>query len=260
MTRKRGSLTVEAALILPLFLSAVLTLVSLMPLIKNQEEIGFSVMEAGKWASEAEFFYERMERIPAAEEILLQEMIRKGLSEDGFSENSIRGGRAGLICPRCSVSEEIVLQAVHFPKPAVSILPVSFRVAGTQAHTRGFVGDDAFPGDSSLSETDAYAEEIYVYVTEYGVVYHRKLTCPHLNLHIQTGTIEEVLKARSADGSIYYPCEYCRPGKGTDGTVYYYTTDGNRYHRDYHCKALTRSIREVLLSETTLPPCHTCGY
>ena len=81
MTRKRGSLTVEAALILPLFLSAVLTLVSLMPLIKNQEEIGFSVMEAGKWASEAEFFYEKMERIPAAEEILLQEMIRRGLSE-----------------------------------------------------------------------------------------------------------------------------------------------------------------------------------
>ena len=57
--KQRGSLTVETALILPLFLAVVLTLASFLPMIKNQEEIESSVLEAGKWASEADYFYEK---------------------------------------------------------------------------------------------------------------------------------------------------------------------------------------------------------
>ena len=255
---RKGSLTVEASLVLPLFLAAALTLVSLIPVIKNQEEIGFSVMETGRWASEAEYFYQTMERLPVAEALLLPEMIRQGLSEEGLSENSVVGGRAGVTGTECRMGEEIFLRVYHVPKPAVSLLPFHFRAAGAQAKTRGFIGDDAFPGGSMPpGGGDVPGEEEYVFVTEYGIVYHRSLTCPHLNLQIRAGTLEEISRARSADGSRYYPCEYCRPG-GRSGT-YYYTPDGNRYHRDYHCKALTRSIREVPLSEVGLPPCHICG-
>ena len=256
---RKGSLTAEASLVLPIFLAAVLSFISLFPVAKNQEEIGFSVMEAGKWASEAAYFYEKTEQLPRlAEGWILQEMIRAGLSEDGFSENSVRGGRAGLFGLESEVSEEIFLRVFHSPKAAASLVPMPFSVSGAQAGTRGFLGDAGFPGDTGDPGAEREDDEdVLVYVTEYGIVYHRSLTCPHLNLHILAGTAEEIDRARNDKGARFYPCEYCRPGNS--GGTFYYTTDGDRYHRDYHCKALTRRIRQVPLREAGLPPCHLCG-
>ncbi|MBR1758327.1 MAG: hypothetical protein IJ744_06325 [Lachnospiraceae bacterium] len=258
---KKGSFTVEASLVLPIFLAAILTVVSFLPVIKNQEEILVSMLETGKWASEVDFFYERWgEESDLAEGIVLQEKMRAGLSEEGLFERGIVLGRAGFFGWDSRVSETIWLKAFHFPTLAVRLAPVSFQAASQQAQTRGFIGDDTFPGTpGNTGHEHADGEEDYVYVTDYGVVYHRTLACPHLNLTILAGSLSSIDGARNDSGGKYYPCEFCHPGTAGGG-VYYYTTDGDRYHADYHCQALTRTIREVPLSQVSLPPCSTCGW
>ena len=252
----------ETALVLPLFLAAVLTLASFLPMIKNQEEIESSVLEAGKWASEADYFYEKWgQRSELAEGVILQEKIRAGLSVDGFHENSLVGGRLGFYGLECRTGKEISLKIYHLPKLAVSLVRFPVSTAKEQAVTRGFVGDASFPGvnGAALGE-DAGSEEDYVYVTDYGVVYHRSLSCPHLNLHIRAGTLAVIEGERNDSGGKYYPCEYCHPSPEVRDVPYYYTTDGDRYHAEYHCLALKRTIRQVPLSQVNLPPCSSCGW
>ena len=106
------------------------------------------------------------------------------------------------------------------------------------------------------SVIDSTTEEV-VYVTEYGTVYHRSLDCPSLRLVIRTASAEEILSLRNANRNIFYPCEYCHPT--LSGTVYY-TPYGESYHADFDCSGLKRTIREVPLSEVgELTPCKRCG-
>lgn len=122
-----------------------------------------------------------------------------------------------------------------------------------RVRVRAFTGYDNIRHGNS----DEEAEEM-VYVTEHGSVYHRSLGCSHLNFNIKTVDFENVSKERANDGSKYYPCEYCM-AHGGDPAVVYVTDDGNRYHSTLSCGALKRTIREVPLSETSLPPCSECG-
>ena len=81
------------------------------------------------------------------------------------------------------------------------------------------------PG-SGLPETSSGASESSVYVTRYGEVYHTDPECIYLNPQVRAVPASQVSSMRSGDGSRYYPCECCRPGKGG---VVYVTKEGNRY-------------------------------
>lgn len=112
----------------------------------------------------------------------------------------------------------------------------------------GFLGRGAGAGPG---------EEELVYVTEYGVVYHRKLDCRHLKLSIRQAALEDIPDLRNTEGAKYYPCEFCWE---KDQSILYITDDGNRYHGTLHCQGLARGIRTVRISQTGgLPPCAVCG-
>ncbi len=123
-----------------------------------------------------------------------------------------------------------------------------------RVRVRAFTGyDNAKHGTLS----DKPPDEL-VYVTEYGSVYHRSLGCSHLRLNIRSVDSSRISSERANDGSKYYPCEHCA-SKGGTPAVLYITDDGNRYHSTLSCSNLKRTIREVPLSEVSLPPCSECG-
>lgn len=98
----------------------------------------------------------------------------------------------------------------------------------------------------------------YVYITKTGKVYHRSSACYHLLIHIQTVSLSRIGGYRNQAGAKYYPCENC--GKSAGETVYI-TTDGNRYHSRKTCKNLLRFIRRVHFSEVKgqYRPCKDCA-
>lgn len=95
-------------------------------------------------------------------------------------------------------------------------------------------------------------DDIYVYITETGTVYHKTATCSHLNLSISSTLQSEVEHKRNEQGEKYYFCERCQKETNVEnqqGGIVYITKTGNRYHNRIDCSALLRNVKKVLLSQ-----------
>lgn len=84
-------------------------------------------------------------------------------------------------------------------------------------------------------------ESEYVYITQYGEVYHIEKTCSYLVRNIKAASQAEITDLRNASGGKYYSCSLC---KGASEIVYY-TDYGDKYHSSDSCYALQRTILKV---------------
>ncbi len=102
-------------------------------------------------------------------------------------------------------------------------------------------------------------EKDMVYVTPEGQKYHRYRDCRHLTNVCKAVSAEAVSTMRNSDGKIFYGCEYCVKGKETQDTVYI-TTWGIRYHNDRSCAAMSNYFRKVPLEEVEyMGECSVCA-
>ena len=101
-------------------------------------------------------------------------------------------------------------------------------------------------------------EDILVYITEYGSVYHKKRDCTHLSLSISISSLGEIHKETNKSGERYGPCEYC--GKNNFVTAVYITSYGSKYHTTINCRGLKRTIKSVPLNSVKgKDACKKCG-
>ena len=84
-------------------------------------------------------------------------------------------------------------------------------------------------------------ESEYVYITQYGEVYHIEKMCSYLVRNIKAASLAEITDLRNASGGKYYPCSLC---KGASKIVYY-TDYGDKYHASDSRYALQRTILKV---------------
>jgi len=250
--KRRGSMTVEAALVFPIFLFALTALLYLLVLQQLQAEVGRVLTDTGRelsWQA-----YQSGETGTALAAGLGGRQKAKeyldGQSAAGIIKNGVEG-ISFLGSGWDSGASMITLQA-HYQVILPPGLSWFHPIRITQSKTiRGWTG---FGGRGSCESSRG--NEI-VYVTDYGTVYHRRLDCQHLKLSIQQKSISEIGQLRNESGAKYYPCEKCwKNGSG----VVYITSDGNRCHESLNCSALVRGIHTVRLSDTGgMPPCSTCG-
>lgn len=102
-------------------------------------------------------------------------------------------------------------------------------------------------------------ETVFVYVTASGTVYHRDSQCTHIRLSIRRASLAEALAARNTSGERYTPCEKCvKEGKPANC---YITSEGNRYHASADCSGLKRTVRTISLKEAQkcYRACSRCG-
>lgn len=101
-------------------------------------------------------------------------------------------------------------------------------------------------------------EDIWLYYTEFGTVYHASRSCSHLDLSIQGIPYAQVDQKRNHSGGKYYLCEKC--GSAAVGGMVYITNYGNRYHTGLTCSGLKRKIYMIRKSEATNKRmCKKCG-
>lgn len=115
----------------------------------------------------------------------------------------------------------------------------------------------AWTGKDKGTET----QEEMVYITDTGKVYHTFIDCKYLKPSLTTISYDMVGEYRNESGAKYYPCDKCTIGRPDEMVTVVYITDyGNRYHFGITCSALTRNIRSVKRSEVTgMPLCSKCG-
>lgn len=250
--KPQGSMTVEAALVFPLFLFVLTALLYLVVLLRIQTEIGRALTDAGRELSQDAGMMEGMESSALAG-IRSSQKVREYLKGRAGSE-VIKQGVNGISMAGSGwngADSVLTLQASYqvLMPPGISWFhPIRITQTKVVRGWTGFGKRQAFLGEEG--------EEI-VYVTDYGTVYHRSLNCRHLKLSIQQTNFAQIESLRNGSGGKYAPCERCWKN---GSQIVYVTSDGNRYHETLNCSGLVRGIRTVLLSETGgLPPCSMCG-
>lgn len=259
-----GSLTVEAALVIPIFLFAIMAILSFTEILRLQMNIDSALQQCAKelavygYAGDS-LSANMVEDISFPAETLLSETYvrERVISEIGREElqNSPMEGAGALhfVGSRIMENDRIELRCTYYVTPFFSLSPKAGFLTGTTAVARAFTGYDNLAGASEGEK------EEYVYITENGTVYHRDRGCHYLDLSIEKVFTEELAGMRNADGSIYYACPVC--GDTNSGSVVFITRYGNRYHSDILCSGLRRTVEAVPVSQVGgRSPCSKCGY
>jgi hypothetical protein len=245
-----GSLTIEAAFVMPIFLCCILSFFWFFQIINTAGAVNAALKEDGKKLA------------------LYAYVTENGTGEGVFS----LGDRMTL-----SLAKVHVRQAAG---DSVSYFHMSRSSAGTEDDMVDLVAEygirwkmpflpgwkvrllgrarvRAWTGRSREDSSGGASQEEIVYITENGTVYHRSRECSHIRLSIRTASRAQVATLRNQDGAKYYPCEYC--GKRA-GRLVYLTKEGNRYHSTVSCSGLKRGVLAVPLSQVAdWPACSRCG-
>ena len=281
----KGSLTLEAAIAVPLFVFFVMNLLFIFEAVRLQSGLQAAVQQAGEQVCEAAYYTrfagsqgqdggtgtgapETDPSVTDAESgqavsFLLSEVYVRGkvtsyLGEPFWRHNCVVGGRAGLSFAGSDIMSEgdrVEIVVSCRIRPFIRIL--GFKDFPMQARYCGHAWVGWTEGSESPADGGS-GEGNEVYVTKYGECYHTDPGCIYLNPQIRMVPAQEVDKYRSGNGARYYPCETCRPGKS--GTVYI-TKEGNRYHSDPSCGGIVRNIdtMDSTAAGGHYRPCPKCG-
>ena len=102
-------------------------------------------------------------------------------------------------------------------------------------------------------------ENMWVYITETGTVYHTSRECSHIKLAVRQTGYETLSTLRSENGNKYYACDIYA-AKVDKNQIVYITNQGDRYHVRLDCSGIKRTVLMVRLSEAGgRLPCSKCG-
>jgi len=102
------------------------------------------------------------------------------------------------------------------------------------------------------------AEVKTVYLTPNGVVYHLDRNCTYLRLSVRQILSGELAEARNQYGRRYQPCEKCIDGSVP--SILYITQGGACYHYSRDCPGLKRTVYAVGIDDAAgYRPCSRCG-
>ena len=262
----RGSLTVEAALILPIFLFAVLTYLYIAEAIRFSGNTEEALHQSARQLATYSYAYEHAlgetetGNLISSKGLSLtvgKSMVMKHLGSDYADESPVEGGSGGISFLRSSVLEgdEIIDLVVSYKVDTpFDIFGIKNFGVINRARIRAFTGYD----NTRRKDSDSEEDEETVFITEHGTVYHRNINCSHLKITVRETTKADVSGERNDNGGRYYPCEFCGNRSASDRL--YITSEGDRYHTTLTCSALKRGIQAVPLSKVgDRRACMTCG-
>lgn len=252
---KKGSITVEAAFVLPVFLFGILGLLYIIQILSLQTSIQSALKDTANTASLYGYFNEE-----GKSSLGLQAAFELHMADKRVNKFCVQGGIISLL-GSCYEGDDINIIAdyrIRLPLPLLNLS--SFRV--TQSFkTRKFVGyDRREKGANSSLEGDKEKRDRYVYVAENGTVYHETKECSHLKLSIKETTRIQIMELRNEAGGRYKACNLCAKTEAVNNKTLFVTTDGNKYHLSAACTGLKRTIRKVLLSSvSSFKGCSRCS-
>lgn len=240
----RGSLTLEAAIVVPIFFFAMLCLAYLLEMMAIQTTVRNALYSAGREVAKEAY----VGTIVSTHE--LERRVTENIGTDRL-ERSVISGDLDCDNTRCNWSTGVmdlsVQYRVELPFLMLRIAPVTLEET---LRVKGWTGDVAAMSGDWNSDT--------VYVTDTGVVYHKDDKCTYLDMSVQTVLKENLEELRNESGGKYHPCESC--GKeDADGETVYITTYGTRYHTSLECKKIKRNIYAISIDEAYgLGGCSKC--
>lgn len=243
----KGSITLEAAIATVFFFLGALCLVITFETILLQTKVKSALHAVAKEVA-VEVCTNPM--IPTTE---MEKKIAEFIGKEELDKSFIVGGSKGFDCSNSkkywnttimdlSVQYKIRISIFMFRIPTILQEEV-IRVKGWTGYEEKRTDD---------------VENVMVYVTDYGIVYHKDLNCTYIELSTKRVTAEEALQRRNQRGEKYQACQYCNRDSENQQKVYI-TDYGTRYHASLDCKGLKRGIYVVPLTDIKgLGGCSKC--
>ncbi|MCR5302718.1 MAG: pilus assembly protein [Lachnospiraceae bacterium] len=239
---KKGSLTVETAMILPVFMTALLALVSIllmylagqrmqMQLINTAEDLAVKCSDGHNEALSA-IRDDFVDSIPE-EDLRFIQNGKDGIDMSGSDLDDPEYIVLSVRCDLVPLTGSFGVLSVPYSRKCLTHIWCGYE--------RGYYPDDE-----------------YVYITNDSEVYHRDRECSHILLSVKEVSPNQVGSLRNMNGGRYRACEICH-ARLTGGRIYI-TDDGDRYHNSITCSGLKRTVYAVRLSEVgDKRPCSRCG-
>ena len=267
--RKKGSITVETAAILPFFVCFLVFILYFFRILQVQSCVAQALSYTGRKIA-AEYSLELYQTEPGLQsdtEVMEPQeqggnqavgllgatvLFQKELKKQNCPIKFIRGGILGITLLQSDFSGDYVeLKATYRMKFPIRLLGnLQYQIAQS-AKCRKWTG--YHPGQ------DGYEEDDWLYYTQYGRVYHTSRSCSYLDLSIHGIPDLQRGNARNASGGKYHACPYCGKGAVYHGMVYI-TNYGDCYHTSLTCSGLKRSVFMIRRSKATEKQmCSKCG-
>lgn len=246
-----GSMTVEAALVVPLFCLFLMSMGSAMEMIRLHNNLEVALWDAGRklgiygglsagWeeAEQEDTEQEDIKNRPEAIVIsytLIKGQIEEQLGREYLEEAPLYGGSSGLQFLESTMDGDIYEINMTYRVRPFFLFPGwrGFRMANRYYGHRwnGY----AIPG--------AEEEENYVYVTEDSEVYHTNAECTHIRLSV------EPMEGAGIPGE-YRPCEKCIGGTDdlfgiSETRIYFVPESGECYHSYRDCPGIKRTVHKI---------------
>lgn len=251
-----GSMTVEASIVLPLFLFFFLNLGSVIEMIRLHNNLELALWETGNRLAVYGHVLDGGNKITgvALSYTYVKSQIIEYLGEEYLENSPLSYGTDGLQFLESNIWKEdgtfeVVLTYAVSPLSSVAGFR-SFRMAN-RYYGHLWTGYE-IPG------TEEPTSEQYVYITKTGRVYHTNAGCTHLVLSVSQVSYQEALSSRNNQGEKYDACEKCSKW-GYRGSVYI-TKEGDCYHFERECPGLKRTVISVPISDVSgYRLCSRCG-
>lgn len=244
--KQEGSITIEAAFAVPLFLFAVLCLIWIIEIQSIKIGIKNAAYSAAKSAAEDTAV------IPVLNTVKLKSDMIRSLGKEKIDQSILADGSDGISCWSSYLSPatgEMNIHVRYAVKIPISLFGNPSAKMETKFRIHGWTGYGNREGTQN-SEV--------VYITEKQSVYHEDYHCSYLQLSIRFVPYDQLDKIRNEDGGMYRACEKCVYGSASAGV--YITENGSKYHNSLGCSGLKRTIKAVKKSEVEgLGGCSRCS-
>ena len=244
--RARGSLTLEAAIVLPIFMGLVIAILFFFRVV----EIQLSLEKALDYATRqgASITTE----IGQTKGVILSEAFAFKRAQDDKNSSDYSMWPGVIIVP-VNDGDNLTLSATYLMKLPLPLIGTKYLPVNQKVSARKWIG---YTGGVGRGDN---VDDTIVYVTSDSEVYHTTTSCTHLKLTVSSISGDSLSSARSDNGGRYTKCHLCRPPSGL--STYYIAKEGDRYHMSTSCSGLKRTYYTKLLSEVQgiLRPCSRCG-
>lgn len=241
-----GSMTVEAAIVVPMVFFVWIACIALTSVVKVgetvQNELTNTVLQLGIAAGTYGDIVEKGGTLGAWASIGRLEGLETGGVEKvygfDFSESEIM-----------TDDDWILLKVRYRIRLLEGLIPIPEIRMVNQVYVRAWTG--CSPEENAAAASESLDQ---VFVAEHGQVYHKDRMCSHIRLKIYMADVSETKG--------YMPCEKCIGGSTDAGDTYYVTESGDCYHSRLGCSGLKRTVEQVELESALAKgcvPCSRCG-
>lgn len=248
-----ASMTVEAALVLPLFLFMGVILMMPFRILDVERQMQAIVNSVGEEISQSACLTggEGTEMSALASYAYVEGAVRMKARDLPVERLSLAGSKI------MDDGETVNIAVTYQMKLPFSVFHLGSVERKNCCYLRAWVGRDGGTGPGSGSAAGEEEDDPIVYVGRNSTRYHVSASCHYLDNRLTTVSVDQIDNYRNAGGGRYTPCARC--GGQAAGSVYIMPS-GEHYHSSPSCSAIQAYVSAVRKSEVEhLGPCSYCS-